>query len=184
MKMHLTQSQMLTLWRQQRLLEPIRHDAVVTRDDGIDLDAVLLPEMELWYDNLLRNGPLEQLVTHDISSNFSPKFYDDCSASITLPENVVRVINVKMSEWRHGVKPVLPGSPEAVRQAHPFTRATVHAPVAVLDDRNLRLYPANKTDSLTELTCVVRNEGEYEFMRQALAPVNPIDKDIISQLTF
>lgn len=184
MKMHLTQSQMLTLWRQHRLLEPIRNDATVTRDDGIDLDAVLLPEMELWYDNLLRNSPLELLVTHEISGSVVPKACDDGSVSVLLPENVVRVVNVRMSGWRYGVTPVHPDSIEAVRQTHRFTRATTSYPVAVQEDDELRLYPAKGTDTLVELTCIVRNEGEYEFMRQALATVQPIDNNLITQLSF
>ncbi|MCM1137769.1 MAG: hypothetical protein NC221_03540 [Duncaniella sp.] len=184
MKMLLTQSQMLTLWRQHRLLEPIRNDASVTHYDGIDLEAILLPEMELWYDKLLRDAPVELLVTHDISGKIVPKADEDGSLSVTLPDNVVRVINVKMSDWRKGTAPVMPDSIEALRQAHPFTRATIYDPIAILADGILRLYPAKVSDTLLQLDCIMRNEGEYEFMRQALATVQPIDNDIITHLSL
>ena len=51
--------EMLEEWKTRKMLLPGRRDCTVERDDGIDLDAVLVREIEAAYDRLLREAPTE-----------------------------------------------------------------------------------------------------------------------------
>lgn len=53
--------EMLEEWKTRKMLLPGRRDCTAERDDGIDLDAVLVREIEAAYDRLLREAPTEWL---------------------------------------------------------------------------------------------------------------------------
>ena len=182
MKIRLSQPQMLSLWRLHRLLEPIRHDAEVTRADGVDLDAILTAEMDQWKIELLLRASQELLVSHDITGEITISSYDDGCAFISLPPEVVRVLSVRLSGWKSSAIPISADTPVAMRQRLPYTRADASSPVAVLSGDGLCLYPASSDSTVTELKCVIYREGEYEFMREALASVSPLDSESFTPL--
>lgn len=184
MKMHLSREQMLSLWRLFRLLEPIRSDVAVSRSDGIDLDSILLAEMELWYKKLLLNSPPHLLVAHDVASEVTLSSAPGGALVVTLPEGTFRVLSVKLSDWESAAEIVAHDSPEARCQLNPYSRAVPSSPVAVLSGDRLTLYPATSGSVLQELNCVIYTEGEYEFMREALATITPLDPSVLTPLTF
>ncbi len=172
MEIHLDRSQMLAAWRLHRAFEPVRNDSSVTRTDGIDLDELLSAEMELWYVNLLLTAPEYLLITTDLSPDVSLSVTDRGATVIPLPAGVMRVPEVKLRSWAAPATVVVAGSPEAVRQCYPFTRATADAPVAVKCGDELRLYPAAVYgDALDSLRCIIHKPGEYSFMQSALATI-------------
>lgn len=170
MEMHLDRSRMLAAWKLHRAFEPLRNDSSVTRTDGIDLDDLLSAEMDLWYVNLLLTAPEHLLVPEDIAATTEIGKTERGATVVTLPPNTLRILEVKLSSWAQAAKVVLPGTPAAIRQCSPWTRATADAPVAVKCGDTLRLYPAaSYGDALESLRCIVHRPGEYTFMHSALS---------------
>ena len=66
MKMSLTKDEMLVLWRNLRMAEPLRLDCAVARTDGTDQTAALEAEMRAWYLNLLSEGDARLIVAVDV----------------------------------------------------------------------------------------------------------------------
>ena len=186
MLLHLTRPEMLDLWRQHRAFDPLRHDASVVRQDGIDIDSLLVAEMEKWYLDLLLTAPTTLLKVADIAASVMLTPADDSGGTvISLPPDIVRVVDVRLSSWvaparvvtSHAGLPAVPLHHAAVarRQLHPYTRATAAMPVAVFDGSSLRLYPASTaSDFPAMLRCVRRVDGEYDFDEAALAGVAPL----------
>ncbi len=177
MLLHLTRPEMLDLWRQHRAFDPLRHDASVVRQDGIDIDSLLVAEMEKWYLDLLLTAPLTLLKVADIAASVMLTPADDSGGTvISLPPDIVRVVDVRLSSWVAPARVVTsPDSAVARRQLHPYTRATAAMPVAVFDGSSLRLYPASMaSDFPAMLRCVRRVDGEYDFDEAALAGVAPL----------
>ena len=182
MKMHLSRPQMLAAWRLHRLLEPIRDDASVTRSDGLDLDALLAPEMDAWYTDLLLNGPPHLLVSHDIAGSVSVHPCAGNGMAVTLPPETVRVLSVRISSWQTPARILPPASVPYLCGGNPYLHPLPQSPVAVRIGDELRLYPAVEGATVTELKCVLHTEGEYEFMQEALASVAPLDSGVITSL--
>ena len=62
MMLRLTQADMLAQWKMRRYLEPLRTDCLISRSDGIDIDAYCVMEMRRWYLDLLATAPVEFLA--------------------------------------------------------------------------------------------------------------------------
>lgn len=174
MKLRLSPSQMLDLWRLHAAYMPSLNDAVFIRNDGIDTAAIHRAEMNRWYRRLLLEAPAEFLVPDELSDAVALGTGPDGSTLISLPESVVRVLRVRLASWKANARIVTsPTHILAVRQRHPFTRATPSRPVAVFTDGELHLYPAaTPTDSLATLSCVSYSEDEYCLDDAALAELH------------
>jgi len=137
-----TEDELLRLWMLRRGLEPLRADAAVTRTDGIDLERLERVAMKTWYLDMLDTAPLEMLETDDITASVVVKPLTDGSVVMTLPDNCVRVVEVKLAGWERPATLISDtGHPLALRQHNPMTRAGICHPVAVAEGRGcLRLY--------------------------------------------
>ncbi|MCM1355468.1 MAG: hypothetical protein NC212_03575 [Staphylococcus sp.] len=176
MILHLSKAGMIDLWRLHRHYSPPLSDATFVRNDGVDTTAVFVAEIDCWYRRLVTEGPETYLSTEDFSDRVSPCLSDDGAATvIPLPAEVVRVTAVRMPGWKAQARIVTsPAHILAVRQLHPFTRATPSHPVAIFHDGELRLYPAAPAGEVPlRLDCVCLREDEYAFDDSVLATLHP-----------
>ncbi len=173
MKINLTRSQMLARWRLHRGYDIPHYDSETSRTDGIDLDEILSAEMDEWYSNLLRTAPLSRLVPVEKAGVVSVPGPGSAEMRLRLADTTVRIAGVRLSSWRYAATIVDdPASPQALRQLHPYTRATVSAPVAVFDPvgKTLDLYPYDSdVDILETLTVIEHSTDSFSFDSSALA---------------
>ena len=135
--------EMLEEWKTRKMLLPGRRDCTVERDDGVDLDAVLVREIETAYDRLLREAPAEWLPVNDIAENCSIEIADNLTAVMHLPANCYRVVEVKLPSWKHAVSRMeSPDSETARQQQNEWLRGSINNPVCVIGNRRLYLYSA------------------------------------------
>ncbi len=168
---------MLRLWRQHRGHLPTYTGSVTSRSDSLDTDSYFEAEMDLWYRRMLHEAPPELLKVSDLSNQLM-FFHDkaaDGATSITLPEGVVRLVEVRLNSWMRPARIVAdPTAAEILRQLHPYTRATATRPVVFVSGREIRLYPGcSSTDSLRSLKVVAFTEGFYEFDSSLLSQIHP-----------
>lgn len=139
----LTKDEMLALWKQRHYLEPLRADCQVSRSDALDVDARCLQDMRAWYLNLLQHGPDDWLASEDVGQQCQIVVSPDGVAEIELPENVVRVLWVRMPLWRQECRVETDAqSVKALLQGNPFSRGGIDNPAAVClpGSRVLRIY--------------------------------------------
>ena len=99
MKLSLTESDMLKIWRRACVIEPLRLDCTADRTDGPDVDAILVDRMRAWYLDLLDNAPLSKLVQIDCVDSASVSFPDSGLAVVSAPESCRRIVSVRFSDW-------------------------------------------------------------------------------------
>ena len=169
MKLTLTRSEMLQLWRRIRAVEPMRLDCTVERTDGVDLDALLINEMRTWYLHLLHTAPPSMLCPMDMTVQARVSTNGGL-ATVTLPTDggVVRVLAVKFSQWPVAVAP--DGTAEQVARlaANPYCSER-HGAAMAADGAVVVSAPQG---TLSELLCVVdHGEDVYQFDDSALAEI-------------
>lgn len=141
--------EMLEEWKTRKMLLPGRRDCTVERDDGIDLEAILVREIEAAYDRLLREAPTEWLPVNDIAENCPIEIADDLTAVMHLPANCYRVVEVKLPSWKHAVSRMEnPDSETALRQQNEWLRGGINAPVCVAGNRRLYLFSAGNHEEI------------------------------------
>lgn len=104
MKQTLSQSQMLEIWKRNRMVEPLRLDCTVQRTDGPDVDAMLIEEMRSWYLNLLDFGPESAIIPCDVTETCTVESLDHGNAVITAPEGCRRILSVWFAGWDFPLK--------------------------------------------------------------------------------
>ena len=163
MMFNLDEEEMLELWKTRLRLLPARRDCTIERDDGIDIDQVLLLDIKEWYAWLLWHGDASLLPVEDLSG-------------VLLPSQCVRPVEWKLGGWKCGVTRFYqPGSYEAMCQRNIYLRGDIYAPVAVLHDNRLVLYSLSPGDvpSVSVARCVVRPaDGSYRFSQAALSTMH------------
>lgn len=176
MHLNLSPSQMLDIWRLHTGYKPSLAESVFLRNDAIDTTAIHRSEMHRWYRRLLMEAPAEQLVAEDLSGIATLSADPDGHTLVGLPPEVVRILKVRLASWRRHARIVTsPTHILALRQNHPYTRATTSHPVAVFYDGELRLYPAaTPDDTLLSLCGVSYSEDEYRFDDSVLASIHPV----------
>lgn len=164
---------MLRIWKLKRYHEPLRSDCELERGDGADLSGLQLMELREWYLNLLDRGDLSMVRVSNIAKEVSLKSQSDGSATVALPAECRRVIEVKVEGWNRSAEPVTPDSTTAQLQASEFSRGGCRAPVAVVHNGYLHLYtPPSASSRLETLKCVMEpSDGQYELDESALATI-------------
>ncbi len=127
MKKTLTGDEMLDLWRNFHMAEPLRLDCVVERIDGPDLTAYLRSEMRAWYLNLLDRGDLRHVCPTDVASTALVSGAD--LKTIEVSPSARRVLSVEFDEW--GAPVAINASEAEVRAAaaNPFCRRPLVAAI-------------------------------------------------------
>ena len=85
MMFNLDEEEMLELWKTRLRLLPARRDCTIERDDGIDIDQVLLLDIKEWYAWLLWHGDASLLPVEDLSGDVSPQIDDEGVVTVLLP---------------------------------------------------------------------------------------------------
>lgn len=129
MKMSLTKGDMLALWRNLRMAEPLRLDCAVARTDGTDLTAVLEAEMRAWYLHLLSNGDPRLIVPVDVAPTALVSTSAEGLTVVAASASSRRILSVEFEGW---------GAPVAVNSdfgrvsraaANPYCREPMVAPL-------------------------------------------------------
>ena len=150
MKLTLSKSEMLVLWRRAAGIDPAIADCDITRVDGFDLDATLSVFMRSWYLQLLDTAPLSQLAPTDIADLFPAG--EECSGWLRLqpPQQMRRMVSLRLSGWQR------PAAPEPWRTGltdNPFCLPGADAPrVLLAPDGSIWAGPASGT--LASAICV------------------------------
>lgn len=144
MKLHLTRAQLLHEWRLRAFPEPVNDAATgVTRNDGINLDALVEARCEDWYHHLLAFGPTELLAPVDMADTLTPLPDGiDGSRRYRLPEGLRRVVEIKA-----GNHPARVLYDAAARLFDPGMLLFDPTPVALVDNDTLTLYAPAPLDS-------------------------------------
>ena len=169
--LRLSESEMITLWKQILHLEVPRSDCDVERTDGIDLDAMVATHIKQWYAHLLRTAPLHLVPVEDVIGS-ATMVSGQGVCTVQLPERCARPVEVKMMAWKRSVTEFLsPDHPAAKMQSSALMRAGNENPVVVAYDNRLELYPAPESGPapITTLRAVAAPaDGTYAFSPQAL----------------
>lgn len=175
MKIKLSSSEMLAQWKLRRGFEPLRADCVISRADGIDLDALHRLEMRDWYLNLLNTAPVEMLVLTDIASDITVIPTEDGVGTVLLPESCHRLVEFQLNGWSRPATIIEPPDCyEAQMQINPYSRGGVAQPVVVKRANRLHLYslPPGTPSILRAMAVVEPADGTFEMDESALATIN------------
>lgn len=165
MKLSLTESDMLKIWRRARAIEPLRLDCTADRTDGPDVDAILIDQMRTWYLDLLDNAPLSKLVQVECVDSASVSFPDTGLAVVSAPESCRRIISVRFSDWSFPV--AVTDSPVPAHAANPFYRRP--AAFQIAPDR---IAVTGTSGILSELKCILDiSDKIYIFDNSALSSI-------------
>lgn len=172
--MILGHDEMLNLWMLHRYGEPLATEGALTRQWGLDVEALAAGEMRAWYDRLLTTAPVGMLETDDIARRLEPVLTADGAARLTLPDDVVRLLSIRLDGWERPAVPVAGfDSPEARRQCNCLTRGGRHCPVAVAEGSTVMLYtPVDRCVRVAEALAITRPpEGTYRLRHGALTTI-------------
>lgn len=171
--MTLSEAEMLELWKTRLRLLPVRRDCVIERDDGIDIDAVLLLDIREWYARLLAGGNVDWLPVEDLCDDVSAEVDVEGVVTAMLPPGCVRPVEWMLEGWERSVVEFYrAGSYKAMCQNNIYLRGDETCPVAVLHDNCVKLYSITPGDDVTVsmARCVVRpSDGSYRFDEAALS---------------
>lgn len=174
-----SEARMLEEWKLRCRLEPLRTDCVITRTDGIDIDAYLLRELRAWYIRQLATAPVYTLPLTDIASDIAMTRAPDGAGLVMLPPRCMRVVSVDMPGWQRPARIVTDLTcADAVAQTSPYSRGKSCAPVAlVLADRILLYTPPQGISAPSSLLAVMQPpEGTYHLTGQMLATLPSINQ--------
>lgn len=174
--MNLTEEEMLELWKTRLRLLPARRDCTIERDDGIDIDSVLMLDIREWYARLLVGGNAGWLPVEDLSHEAECETDDEGVVMVQLPPGCVRPVEWKLAGWKNSVVQFhAPGSYKAMCQRNIYLRGDAVSPVAVLHDDCLVLYSVEPGTVVVveQARCVVRPaDGSFCFHEAALSTMH------------
>ncbi len=168
MKLHLTEAQLLHEWQLRAFPEPVNSGCVITRDDGVDLDALLRARMLDWYRRLLHEAPFDMLAP--VTLTLSLTVDRDGVGRAALPDSVVRVAEVAVGGCRAELV-TDSRSRKARLQQSPYTRAAASNPVAVLDGRRIDIFVVSRDCREVVLQAVVDDGVTFSLDAAALGAV-------------
>lgn len=167
---------MLAQWKLRRGFEPLRADCVISRADGIDLDALHRLEMRDWYLNLLNTAPVEMLALTDITSEIAViPTENDGVGTVLLPESCHRLVEFQLNGWCRPATIIDdPDCYEAQMQINPYSRGGNSQPIVVKRGNRLHLYslPSGTPSILRAIAVVEPSDGTFEMDESALATIN------------
>lgn len=158
---------MLALWKRRHFLEPLRADCLISRSDGVDIDAAAGDEMRQWYLKMLSEAPVGLLSVSDVALAVTIRRTAAGTGEISLPDNVVRVVSVRLGGWERAAEIVEAGSGVSRLQGNPFSRGGVVRPVAVVyPGGRLELFSLGSSVSVpvVETLLVVEDPGQERYV--------------------
>ncbi len=166
----LTEDEMLNLWKLKKLMIPTRRDCAIERDDGIDIDQLLLLDIRGWYAALLAKGEAYLLPTADLSEHIVLTPINGNTSKFILPSNCCRPLELKLSTWNQSVFDFhAPNSFIAKSQRNEYMRAGEAYPICVQNDDEIIVSGYTPNDTITLMKCVIRPENnKYIFAESCL----------------
>lgn len=165
-----SQSEMLEEWKMRKGMFSGLRDCTAERDDGVDVDGLLLREIDSWYARLLAEAPIDCLPVEDVASECTVEIGADLRVDVALPSRCVRLVSMKMKSWQEAVSQFeKEGGMLALRQANAWLRGGVCNPVCIAGIGRIRAYSAAAaTDVLERLEAVCfPGSGNYVFSERA-----------------
>lgn len=162
MKVTLTEAQLLHEWRLRAFPEPVSTGYTVVRRDSVDVTAVLTAGMKDWYHSL----PMELRGVTDVTGMCERRG----AGHMILPESVLKVTRVSSEEWEADAVIAAGNSREALLQQSVYTQGSVRRPVAVVDGRDVRVWPP--ADNVT-IEGVADIADQYILDVAAFATITP-----------
>lgn len=90
----------------------------------------------------------------------------DLVATVKLPSDILRLVNVRLSSWKLSPVPILEQSPEYLMQQDQYARGSWDRPVVVMthqgSNRVLELYSAKTTSDTLQISFVKKPDLSYE----------------------
>ncbi len=167
MMLNLTEQEMLDLWKLRLGLTQARRDCTVEREDGINVDALLLSDIRLWYARTLASAPAHLLPVEDVAEKVFADIGTDGTITVNLSDNCVRPLCWHVEGWERDVTTFhSPDSLIAMQQSVKWLRGNEARPVAVLHGSVLKLYSVDPGlgGGIDKALCVVRPaDGSYQF---------------------
>ncbi len=144
-----TLSEMKEIWRRKLGLLTDDCGCVVTRHDGISLDALIADHIRIWYAGLLVSEPAGLLPIRDMASEVTTaRRYGENCIEIEFPPEGIRPVSVQLANWE---KPLgvfhTAESPQAIRQRSSRLGGTPSHPVAIVTGRSMQLYGAGSSNT-------------------------------------
>ena len=177
--MTMSEKEMVAMWRQMMNLDVPRSDCQVERADGIDLDALLLTNVRLWYEHQLLTASPDVLPVEDVSGETVAAADDDGVVTLTLPRRCIRLREVQMQGWKRSATRLLePDSAEAQMQSSPWLRGGCEQPVVVRHADRVVLYgitPGAEPVVQRALAVVRPAAGQIVIGRDALSTMPRFD---------
>ncbi|MDO4510392.1 MAG: hypothetical protein Q4B68_01065 [Bacteroidales bacterium] len=171
--LHLSEREMLDLWKTMMHLQPVRRECTIEREDGVDVDALLLIRIRQWYAALLQSAPEGVVPVEDVKDRVRLEVASNGVVTAVIPPECVRPVEWKLTAWEKSVTLFLePGVPEEAYLHNEWTRPCTCNPAAVDYGNRLLLFsqPAGEQPSLATARCVVRPaDGTYVFHASALS---------------
>lgn len=173
--MVLSGAEMTTLWRQILGYDTPRRDCSIERDDGIDVDSLILTHINQWYEHLLFTAPIHWLPVSDVSNLTQASADAEGVVTLILPEHSVRPVEVMLQGWTQPVCEFLqPTDDKAKMQSSIWLRGGMECPVAIAYDHRLILYSTTPgaTPVVQTARTVVRPPADsYVFGTEALSTI-------------
>ena len=177
-----SENQMLAMWKRQMHIDVVRRECTVERDDGIDLDDMLLVRLRHWYAHLLLTAPLEWVPVEDLRAEVIVTATADGIVTAQLPERCVRPVEWQLAGWQHSVTMFVdPASTLARAQHSHWLRGGIAQPVIVKYDDRLVLYGIipGASPVLMQARCVaIPEDGRYICHQDALATLPKWDESL------
>ena len=165
-------------WLELRRLNTRPLEAVVSRNDGVDMDQLVTEEVKKWYFNLLLTAPENMLAPRDIEDALQLRPDGRGGAEVVVPDGVVRITLIKMRRW-HSPALILHDNafPEGTirrarrRQSSSLTMSSPASPVAIMHSNVISLHPYIDGDELMTFRAIVMADDLYEFDSTALSTI-------------
>lgn len=187
MLLRLTQSEMLKQWRLLTLLEPlapIDGGAVsMEREDAVDADALCIAKMRAWYLRQLDTAPVNMLEVTDIGSSLNLHcMAEEDACIIRLPQEVRRVVGVRLTGWREPVAPMTDEESRqtASRSSNPYLRGGDCRPIVTLRDHTLHILSPILPEAGIQEVWVVKepDDGMYVMDEVLLGSITSEDMNL------
>lgn len=168
MKLHLTEAQLLHEWQLRAFPEPVNSGCDITRDDGVDLEALLRARMLDWYRGLIHDAPFDMLAP--VAIELPVEVDGDGVGHVALPDNLVRVAAVSAGGCCAELVTDC-HSRKALLQRSPYTRAAASKPVAVLKGRCIDIFVVRPDCRRVLLQAVVDDGVTFSLDAAALSTI-------------
>lgn len=170
----MTEQEMLNYWKTKLRLNPVRKGCIIEREDGIDLDEVIIQRMREWYANILATAPWDKLPIKDLTDSLNYTISPNLVVRVELPQHVIEPIEWKMESWKRASTTFYqPDCYMSSLQYNFYSRGRSAKPIMIRLTQHVIIYTAaHSSDTIIRALCTVRpTDGTYQLAESLLATV-------------